>query len=103
MSSHFINFKKDRARLEEKTKWYNLITRFHLWFDRLFAALVKKYEKTLRYSLKHRKLTIGGTVLLLILVFMIYGKFNNGIEFFPQVEPQQAFIYVNMPIGTNLR
>ncbi len=102
LSAHFINYKKDRARLERKTKWYNVVTRFHLWFDRLFARIVLKYEKVLRFALRHRKLTIGGTVLFLIIIFIVYGKFNNGIEFFPQVEPQQAFIYVNMPVGTNL-
>lgn len=102
LSAHFINFKKDRAKLENKTKWYNIITRFHLWFDRLFARIVRNYERSLRFALRHRKLTIGGTFAFLIVVFIIYGKFNNGIEFFPQVEPQQAFIYVNMPIGTNL-
>lgn len=102
LASQFINFKKDRAKLEKKNKWYNFMTRFHLWFDRMFGGIVRKYEKVLRYALRHRKLTIGGTVLLLILVFFLYGAFNNGIEFFPQVEPQQAFIYVNMPVGTNL-
>ncbi len=102
LSSQFINFKKDRARLESKTKWYNLLIKFHLWFDRLFARLVKNYEKVLRFSMRHRKLTIGGTVLFLFIVFFVYGSFNNGIEFFPQVEPQQAYVYVNMPVGTNL-
>jgi len=102
LSAHFINFKKDREKLEKKTKWYNIITKFHLWFDRLFANIVKKYEKSLRFALRHKGLTIGSTFLLLILVFIVYGKFNNGIEFFPQVEPQQAYIYVNMPVGTNL-
>jgi CzcA family heavy metal efflux pump len=102
LASNFINFKKDRARQEKKNKWYNFVTRFHLWFDRLFARIIKIYESVLRYALSHRKFTIGGTVLLLFLVFFVYGKFNNGIEFFPQVEPQQAYIYVNMPIGTNL-
>jgi multidrug efflux pump len=102
LSSQFINYKKDRARLESKTKWYNIITKFHLWFDRLFANIVRKYEKTLRFALSHRKLTIGGTILFLFIVFFLYGKFSKGIEFFPQVEPQQAFIYVNMPVGTNL-
>ncbi len=68
----------------------------------MFANIVKQYEKSLRFALKHRKLTIGGTMGILILVFIVYGKFNNGIEFFPQVEPQQAYIYVNMPVGTNL-
>ncbi len=102
LSSQFINFKKDRARLESKTKWYNLLIKFHLWFDRLFARLVRNYEKVLRISMRHRKLTIGGTVLFLFIVFFVYGSFNNGIEFFPQVEPQQAYVYVNMPVGTNL-
>lgn len=102
LSSQFINFKKDRERLHRKTKWYNFITKFHLWFDELFASIVKKYEKSLRFALKHRKFTIGGTVLMLFLVFFVYGKFNNGIEFFPQVEPQQAYIHINMPVGTNL-
>ncbi len=102
LSAHFINFKKDRERLHRKTKWYNIITKFHLWFDELFAKIVKSYEKSLRFALKHRKFTVGGTVLMLILVFIVYGKFNNGIEFFPQVEPQQAYIHINMPVGTNL-
>lgn len=102
LSAHFINFKKDRERLHRKTKWYNIITKFHLWFDELFAKIVKSYEKSLRFALKHRRFTVGGTVLMLILVFIVYGKFNNGIEFFPQVEPQQAYIHINMPVGTNL-
>lgn len=102
LSAHFINFKKDRERLHKKTKWYNIITKFHLWFDELFAAIVKSYEKALRFALRHRKFTIGGTVFMLFLVFFVYGKFNNGIEFFPQVEPQQAYIHINMPVGTNL-
>ena len=102
LSAHYINFKKDREKLEKKTKWYNIITKFHLWFDRLFANIVKKYEKSLRFAMRHKAFTIGGTFFLLILVFIVYGKFNNGIEFFPQVEPQQAYIYVNMPVGTNL-
>ncbi|MBX7043567.1 MAG: efflux RND transporter permease subunit [Ignavibacteria bacterium] len=102
LADQFINFKKDRERLEKKNKWYNFIVRFHLWFDEVFAGIVKKYERTIRFSLRHRKLTIIGIVAFLIIVFVLYGKFNNGIEFFPSVEPQQAYIYVNMPVGTNL-
>lgn len=102
LSANFINYKRDRQKLESKTRWYNFATRFHLWFDRVFARLVVKYEKVLRFSLRHRKLTIIGTVAFLFFVFFVYGAFNKGIEFFPQVEPQQAFIYVNMPVGTNL-
>lgn len=102
LASQFINFKKDREAHEKRNKWYNILTKFHLWFDKLFASIVKKYEKSIRFAMKHRKLTISGTIVLLIIIFVIYGKFNNGIEFFPQVEPQQAYIYVNMPVGTNI-
>lgn len=102
LAANFIDFRKDRERLEKKTKWYNLITRFHLWFDELFAGIVKKYERTIRFSLRHRKLTIIGIVAFLIIVFVLYGRFNNGVEFFPAIEPQQAYIYMNMPVGTNL-
>ena len=102
LADQFINFKKDRERLEKKNKWYNFIVRFHLWFDEVFARIVKKYERTIRFSLRHRKLTIIGIVAFLIVVFVLYGAFNNGVEFFPSVEPQQAYIYVNMPVGTNL-
>ena len=56
----------------------------------------------LRKAVRHKVITIGGTVALLIILFVVYGNFNNGIEFFPEVEPQQAYIYVNMSIGTNL-
>lgn len=102
LADQFINFKKDRERLEKKNKWYNFIVRFHLWFDEVFARIVKKYERTIRFSLRHRKLTIIGIVAFLVVVFVLYGAFNNGVEFFPSVEPQQAYIYVNMPVGTNL-
>ncbi|MBS1517540.1 MAG: efflux RND transporter permease subunit [Bacteroidetes bacterium] len=102
LASKFIDFKKDRAKHESKTKWYNIINRFHLWFDRLFAGIVKKYEKSIRWALHHRKITLSLTVFILIFVFFLYGMFSKGIEFFPDVEPQQAFIYVNMPVGTNL-
>jgi multidrug efflux pump subunit AcrB len=54
LASQFIDFKKDREKLEKKNKWYNLITRFHLWFDNVFARLVKNYERTIRFCLRHR-------------------------------------------------
>ncbi|MEZ4690699.1 MAG: efflux RND transporter permease subunit [Ignavibacteria bacterium] len=84
LSARYINFKKDRAKHESKTKWYNFITRFHLWFDRLFIRIVNNYEKVLRKAVRHKVFTIGGTFALLIIVFVIYGNFNNGIQFFPK-------------------
>src|SRR4030095_148001 len=46
--------------------------------------------------------TIGFTVGLLIFMFIIYGMFNNGVEFFPSTEPSQALVNITLPIGTKI-
>jgi multidrug efflux pump subunit AcrB len=95
----FINIEKERASTKKK----NFIRKAVEMFDeKFFGAMVKNYEKALRWCLHRRKLTIGGTVLLLIVMFFLYGKFNNGVEFFPEIEPRQAYINITMPIGTNI-
>jgi CzcA family heavy metal efflux pump len=100
LASKFIDFKKDREK-QQKSK-FNPFIKAHLWFDKLFIRLINHYEKVLRYAIKHRFLTIGGTFGILIIVFIAYTKLSKGIEFFPQVEPQQAYIYVTLPDGTNI-
>jgi multidrug efflux pump subunit AcrB len=64
--------------------------------------MITTYEKALRFSLRNRKLVIGSTVALLIIMFVVYGKFNNGVEFFPNVEPRQANINIILPSGTTI-
>ncbi len=96
-ASVFINVQKDK--LKKPGPLQRAIEHFD---ENFFGTMVRQYEKALRYSLKRRKLVIGGTVALLIVMFIIYGKFNNGVEFFPNVEPRQANINITMPIGTNI-
>lgn len=97
----FIHVKEQKER--ESKKKFRPVGRFIEHFDeKFFATVLNMYEKTLHYCLRHRLLTIGGTVLLLIVSFVVYGKFNNGVEFFPSIEPRQANINITMPSGTNI-
>lgn len=100
-ASVFINVQKDREKA--KTKKKGPVGRFIEWFDeKFFSTTIKNYERALRYSLRHRIKIIAGTVLMLIIMFVVYGIFNNGVEFFPNVEPRQAWINITMPVGTNV-
>ena len=97
----FIHVKKQKEK--DAKKKFRPISKFIEHFDeKFFSTVLGWYEKTLRYALRHRVLTIGGTVGLLIVSFVVYGKFNNGVEFFPSVEPRQANINIVMPSGTNI-
>lgn len=96
-ASVFINVDKD------KKKKHNVLDKLIAHFDeKFFGATIRQYEKALRLALRHRKFTIGGTVALLVIMFVIYGMFNNGVEFFPNVEPNQANINISTPVGTNI-
>ena len=97
----FINVKKQKEK--DAKKKFRPVSRFVERFDeKFFTAVLKSYEKTLRYALKHRFIAIGSTIALLIISFIVYGKFNNGVEFFPTVEPRQANINIQLPSGTNI-
>lgn len=102
-ASIFINYKRDKERSAKKK--FRPIGKFLEWFDtKFFGALLTKYEKVVRWSLHHRKTSIGGVVLLLFVVFFLYGgPFNTGVEFFPEVEPKQANINISLPAGTDIK
>jgi multidrug efflux pump len=70
--------------------------------DRLLNWLIVRYEITLQWALKHRKATLSIAVGLFFSMFIIYGFFNHGVEFFPDLEPTQAQIKIEAPIGTRL-
>jgi len=101
-ASIFIHFKKDKERSQKKK--FRPIGRFLEHFDEvLFGTALKYYERMVRKALKHRGQTIFATLGLLIFVFIIYGMFNFGVEFFPDTEPRLANINVKMPVGTNIQ
>jgi len=97
----FIHFQKDKER--SKKKKFRPIGRFLEHFDEvMFGTALKYYEKAIRKAMKHRKVTIALTFVLLFAVFFIYSKFNYGVEFFPDTDPRQGIINLKTPVGTNI-
>ena len=45
---------------------------------------------------------VGGTLATFFVVVFLFGKFNAGVEFFPETEPRQIVVDVEMPSGTRL-
>jgi len=70
--------------------------------DRLLQWLIVRYESTLEWAIKRRKTTLSLAILAFIFMFILYGIFNHGIEFFPDTEPRQAWIKVDAPVGTRI-
>lgn len=62
------------------------------------------YERLLRFALRGRNayFFFFGTVGLLILSFMLVGQFPPKTLFFPENQPQQAIVYAELPIGTDI-
>ncbi len=57
-------------------------------------GLTGNYIKVLDWALIHPLKVTLGAVLLLIGVYVLYGQVGKGIEFFPDVEPENAIIQI---------
>ncbi len=68
--------------------------------EKTAAALGGTYEKILRWSLRHRKITLA--IVLVIFVFSMSLIRFVGVEFIPASEPGEFQVTVEMPVGTRL-
>jgi multidrug efflux pump subunit AcrB len=64
--------------------------------------LTAAYEKFLTFSLDHYRLSLVGSVSLLVVIIVLYGMFGSGVLFFPEIEPNRAIINIDAPRGTSL-
>ncbi len=70
--------------------------------ERFLNFLIPKYENTIRWSLNNSRnvmLMATGAFFGMLVLFIF---FNHGIEFFPDMEPKQAWVKIDMPNGTRL-
>ncbi|MDX9758364.1 MAG: efflux RND transporter permease subunit [Bacteroidota bacterium] len=107
--SVFINYRKEIAKarhnLEHPSRWrkYNPFTIAYHWVDeKFFPAAQKQYVGALGWTLNHKKKTIFGSFALLIVVIVVFGMFNSGVEFFPNTQPAQLTVMITTPPGTPL-
>jgi multidrug efflux pump len=52
------------------------------------------YMQVVKLALRHPLATLSLTVLLLVGVIQGYGRFGNGVEFFPEIEPDYGLVQV---------
>jgi len=62
------------------------------------------YEKTLKYALRGKKAYVFffGTLILLLLSFVLIGLVQPKVLFFPENEPNQVITYIEYPQGTDI-
>ncbi|MFO8141856.1 MAG: efflux RND transporter permease subunit, partial [Marinobacter sp.] len=58
------------------------------------SRFVTGYRKVLAALLSRPGLTLLGSVVLIVVIYAAYGRFNHGVEFFPSVEPDSAQVQV---------
>ena len=80
----------------------------HKFQNNALPWIMGHYESLLRWALKGWrpvKLLLG-TFGLLVLSFMIFGASVSsgwvGIVFFPKADPNQVYVYLKLPVGTNV-
>ncbi|UCG56565.1 MAG: efflux RND transporter permease subunit [Phycisphaerales bacterium] len=64
---------------------------------------VRGYRRLQRAGLENPGLTLFLAVCLLVGLVILYGKIGKGTEFFPEGDPERAFIDVRAPQGANIR
>jgi multidrug efflux pump subunit AcrB len=108
-SAQWINYKREIKKAKEDRehphwyKKYNLFTILYHEVDTVvFPWFQKEYVKVLRWTLEHKWLTIGGSFGLLVVIMILFGFFNKGVEFFPTTEPSQISVTIETPSGTSL-
>lgn len=58
------------------------------------SRFVQGYRKVLSVLLKRAGLTLAGSLVVILLIYVAYARFNHGVEFFPSVEPDSAQVQV---------
>jgi CzcA family heavy metal efflux pump len=70
--------------------------------SRAGRAVILAYRRSLDFALRRRSLVVGLTLLTFVVVVMLFGRFNHGVEFFPETEPRQIVVDLDLPPGTAL-
>ena len=75
------------------------------WFQKkLIPWLEKIYNDTLHYALKGRNvyLFFFGSIMALVISVALVGAFPPKVLFFPENQPNLVYVYIDLPIGTDI-
>ncbi|MBS1601107.1 MAG: efflux RND transporter permease subunit, partial [Bacteroidetes bacterium] len=76
----------------------------HAFQNRVLPWIMGHYESLLRWALKGWRPAwlLLGTFGLLIFSFVLFGLRNVQVVFFPKGDPNQIYVYLKLPVGTNV-
>jgi multidrug efflux pump subunit AcrB len=64
---------------------------------------IQRYERLVRWALGHRARMVVGAAVAFVVVIMVFGAFNPGIEFFPEdIPPTNVYVQVEAPLATRV-
>lgn len=86
-----------------------LVTIHHFFLEKIIMNFQHKvwprvqnaYVRVLKVSLANPGKILGGTFLLFILSFVLFGIRTPNVVFFPQSEPNFVYTYLQLPVGTD--
>ncbi|MBW0160830.1 MAG: efflux RND transporter permease subunit [Sediminibacterium sp. Gen4] len=87
---------------------YVLDDAIHNFQNKALPWIMSHYESLLRWALNGRRpvhLLLGTIALFFISLFIFVGSIGSGripITFFPKGDPNQIFVYLKLPVGTNV-
>jgi multidrug efflux pump len=76
----------------------------HGFQNRALPWIMGHYETALRWALKGWRpvYLLLSTFVLLIVTFMFFGARNVPVVFFPQGDPNQIYVYLKLPVGSDV-
>ncbi len=92
---------------------YLLYAMYHLWLQKVIYAfqtnfwprVQNRYKNMIAWTLSGKRslLVIFGTIVLLILSFVVTAIRKPGVIFFPNAEPNFTYVYFTLPTGTSAK
>ena len=75
----------------------------HWFMNHGLPAILQRYERLLGWALAHRFTILAASGGALVLAVMAFGRFNAGIEYFPEdIPPQSVYVQIEAPVGTRI-
>ncbi len=90
----------DEEWAEQHLKRQSFGSRFNVWFNRGFAAMLGGYDRLVRAALRRPIATLAGLMILFALTLALWPRL--GLSFFPRTDAGQFVINLKAPSGTRL-
>jgi multidrug efflux pump subunit AcrB len=75
----------------------------HWFIHQGLPGVLRRYERVLRWALRHRFRMLAGAGASLVVAVLAFGMLNAGIELFPEdIPPGTAYVQIEAPIGTRV-